>query len=140
MNWAGTSWSYHPIQAGASAVWIQIGIGVWLITAPRGSWSRMAGLASIGWALVVWVFGEAFGSIFAPGLTWLFGAPGAALFYLAAGLLIAAPQRSWRGPQLGRTALPVLGAFFLGMAVLQAWPGRGFWQGTLRGAAARSPA
>jgi cytochrome oxidase Cu insertion factor (SCO1/SenC/PrrC family) len=133
VNWAGTSWSYHPIQAGASAVWIQIGIGVLLIAAPRGWWSRLAGLASIGWALVVWVFGEAFGGIFAPGLTWLFGAPGAALFYLAAGLLIAAPERSWRTPRLGRTALSVLGAFFLAMAVLQAWPGRGFWQGTLRG-------
>jgi cytochrome oxidase Cu insertion factor (SCO1/SenC/PrrC family) len=133
VNWAGTSWSYHPIQAGASAVWIQIGIGVWLITAPRGSWSRLAGLASAGWALVVWVFGEAFGGIFAPGLTWLFGAPGAAVFYLAAGLLIAAPPRVWRAPQLARTALSVLGAFFIGMAVLQAWPGRGFWQGTLHG-------
>jgi cytochrome oxidase Cu insertion factor (SCO1/SenC/PrrC family) len=133
VNWAGTSWSYHPIQAGASAVWIQIGIGVLLITAPRGWWSRLAGLASIGWALVVWVFGEAFGGIFAPGLTWLFGAPGAALCYLAAGLLIAAPERSWRTAQLGRAALSVLGAFFLGMAALQAWPGRGFWQGTLRG-------
>jgi cytochrome oxidase Cu insertion factor (SCO1/SenC/PrrC family) len=133
VNWAGTSWSYHPIQAGASAVWIQIGIGVWLIAARRGSWSRLAGLASAGWALVVWVFGEAFGGIFAPGLTWLFGAPGAAAFYLAAGLLIAAPPRGRRTPQLGRTALSILGAFFLGMAVLQAWPGRGFWQGTLRG-------
>jgi cytochrome oxidase Cu insertion factor (SCO1/SenC/PrrC family) len=133
VNWAGTSWSYHPIQAGASAVWIQIGIGVWLITAPRGSWSRLAGLASAGWALVVWVFGEAFGGIFAPGLTWLFGAPGAAVFYLAAGLLIAAPQHSWRAPQLGRATLSILGIFFLGMAVLQAWPGRGFWPGTPRG-------
>jgi cytochrome oxidase Cu insertion factor (SCO1/SenC/PrrC family) len=133
VNWAATSWSYHPIQAGASAVWIQIGIGVLLITAPRGSWSRLAGLGSVGWALVVWVFGEAFGGIFAPGQTWLFGAPGAAAFYLAAGLLIAAPERSWRTPQLSRTALSTLGAFFLGMAVLQAWPGRGFWQGTLRG-------
>ena len=133
VNWAGTSWSYHPIQAGAAAVWIQIGLGVWLITASRGPWSRLAGLASAGWALVVWVFGEAFGGIFAPGLTWLFGAPGAAVFYLAAGLLIAAPQRSWRAPQLGRTVLGGLGAFFIGMAVLQAWPGRGFWQGTLHG-------
>jgi hypothetical protein len=43
VNWAGTSWSYHPIQAGASAVWIQIGTGVWLIAAPRGPWSRLAG-------------------------------------------------------------------------------------------------
>jgi cytochrome oxidase Cu insertion factor (SCO1/SenC/PrrC family) len=133
VNWAGTSWSYHPIQAGAAAVWIQIGIGIWLITAPPGSWSRLAGLASAGWALVVWVFGEAFGGVFAPGLTWLFGAPGAAVYYLAAGLLIAAPQRTWRAPQLGRTALSILGAFFLGMAVLQAWPGRGFWPGPLRG-------
>ncbi len=116
VNWAGTSWSYHPIQAGAAAVWIQIGLGVWLITASRGPWSRLAGLASAGWALVVWVFGEAFGGIFAPGLTWLFGAPGAAVFYLAAGLLIAAPQRSWRTPQLGRTALGGLGVFFIGMA------------------------
>ena len=133
VNWAGTSWSYHPIQAGAAAVWIQIGIGAWLLAAPRGIWSRLAGLASVGWGLVVWVFGEAFGGIFAPGLTWLFGAPGAALFYCAAGVLIALPERTWRTPQLGRTMLRVLGAFFVGMAVLQAWPGRGFWQGTLPG-------
>jgi hypothetical protein len=69
VNWAGTSWSYHPIQAGAAAVWIQIGIGVWLIAARRGLWSRLGGLASVAWGLVVWVFGEAFGGIFAPGLT-----------------------------------------------------------------------
>ena len=133
VNWAGTSWSYHPIQAAAAAVWIQIGIGAWLITARRGPWSRLAGLTSVGWGLVVWAFGEAFGGIFAPGLTWLFGAPGAVAFYCAAGALIAAPERSWRTPQLGRATLAVLGTFFLGMAVLQAWPGRGFWQGTLHG-------
>jgi cytochrome oxidase Cu insertion factor (SCO1/SenC/PrrC family) len=129
VDWAGTSWSYHPVQAGASAVWIQVGIGVWLIAAPRGPWSRLAGLAGVAWGLVVWVFGEAFGGIFAPGLTWLFGAPGAVLFYCAAGVLIALPERHWRAPQLGRTVLSVLGVFFIGMAVLQAWPGRGFWQG-----------
>jgi cytochrome oxidase Cu insertion factor (SCO1/SenC/PrrC family) len=133
VNWAGTSWSYHPIQAGAAAVWIQLGIGVWLIAAPRGFWSRLAGLASVAWGLVVWMFGEAFGGIFAPGLTWLFGAPGAAGFYCAAGALIALPERAWRTPRLGRAILSVLGVFFIGMAVLQAWPGRGFWQGTLHG-------
>jgi cytochrome oxidase Cu insertion factor (SCO1/SenC/PrrC family) len=133
VNWAGTSWSYHPIQAGAAAVWIQLGIGVWLIAAPRGLWSRLAGVTSVAWGLVVWVFGEAFGGILAPGLTWLFGAPGAALFYCAAGALIALPERSWRTPRLGRAVLSVLGVFFIGMAVLQAWPGRGFWQGTVHG-------
>jgi cytochrome oxidase Cu insertion factor (SCO1/SenC/PrrC family) len=133
VNWAGTAWSYHPIQAGAAVVWIQIGIGVWLITAARGAWSRLAGLASVAWGLVVWVFGESFGGIFAPGLTWLFGAPGAAALYCAAGVLIALPERSWATARIGRTILAAAGAFFLGMAVLQAWPGRGFWQGTLHG-------
>ena len=92
VNWAGTTWSYHPMQAGAAAVWIQVGIGVWLLAAPRGGWSRLAGLASVGWGLVVWVFGESFGGIFAPGLTWLFGAPGAVLIYCVAGALIALPD------------------------------------------------
>jgi cytochrome oxidase Cu insertion factor (SCO1/SenC/PrrC family) len=133
VNWAGTTWSYHPIQAGAAAVWIQIGIGAWLLAAPRGPWSRLAGLASAGWGVAVWVFGEAFGGIFAPGLTWLFGAPGAVAFYCVAGGLIAAPERLWRTPQLGRRILAAMGLFFIGMAVLQAWPGRGFWQGTRLG-------
>ncbi len=133
VNWAGTSWSYHPVQAGAAAVWIQLGIGAWLVAAPSGWSSRLAGLASLGWGLVVWVFGEAFGSIFAPGLTFLFGAPGAVLFYCAAGLLIALPEARWRSPQLGRQLMACLGVFFVGMAVLQAWPGRGFWQGRLHG-------
>jgi cytochrome oxidase Cu insertion factor (SCO1/SenC/PrrC family) len=133
VNWAGTAWSYHPIQAGASAVWIQVGIGIWLLAAGRGAWSRLAGLASVGWGLVVWVFGESFGGIFAPGLTWLFGAPGAVLIYCVAGALIALPERAWRTPRLGRLTLAGLGLFLVGMAVLQAWPGRGFWQGTVRG-------
>ncbi len=133
VNWGATAWSYHPVQAGAAAVWIQVGIGAWLIAAPSGWASRLAGVTSVGWGLVVWVFGEAFGGIFAPGLTFLFGAPGAALYYCAAGLLIALPEVRWRSTLLGRQALAGLGLFLAGMAVLQAWPGRGFWQGTLRG-------
>jgi cytochrome oxidase Cu insertion factor (SCO1/SenC/PrrC family) len=133
VNWAGTTWSYHPVQAAAAAVWIQVGIGAWLLAAPRGRTSRLAGLASAGWGLVVWVFGESFGGIFAPGLTWLFGAPGAAIFYCAAGALVALPERYWQSPQLGRRILTVMGLFFAGMAVLQAWPGRGFWQGSRPG-------
>ena len=133
VNWGGTTWSYHPIQAGAAAVWIQVGIGIWLMAAADGPWSRLAGLASAGWGLVVWVFGESFGGIFAPGLTWLFGAPGAASCYCAAGALVALPARYWRTPRLGRAVLAVMGVFFAGMAVLQAWPGRGFWQGTQHG-------
>jgi hypothetical protein len=124
VNWAGTTWSYHPMQAGASAVWIQVGIGIWLLVAARGPLSRLAGLVSVGWALVVWVFGEAFGGIFAPGLTWVFGAPGAVLIYAVAGALIALPERAWRSRRLGRLMTVGPGVFLIGMAVLQAWPGR----------------
>jgi len=130
VNWAGTAWSYHPLQAGAAAVWIQLGIGIWLLTAARGPLSRLAGVVSVAWGLVVWVFGEAFGGVFAPGLTWLFGAPGAVLIYAVAGALIALPESAWRSRLPSRLLLPAVGAFLIGMAALQAWPGRGFWQGT----------
>jgi len=133
VNWAANAWSYHPITAAASAVWIQLGIGVWLLAAAHGTWSRLAGLASVGWGLVVWVFGEAFGGVFGDGLTWLFGAPGAAAFYCVAGAAIALPARAWSAPRLGRLILAGTGLFLAGMAVLQAWPGRGFWQGRLHG-------
>src|SRR5262249_5830545 len=124
VNWGGTAWSYHPVQAAAASVWIQLGIGAWLLVAARGTWSRLAGVASVAWGLVVWVFGESFGGIFAPGQSWLTG---------AAGALIALPERAWRGPRFGRLLLAGLGVFFAGMAVLQAWPGRGFWRGTVNG-------
>ncbi len=133
VNWAGTNWSYHPMQAAASAVWIQVGIGIWMLAAARGPLSRLAGLVSFGWGLVVWAFGESFGGIFAPGLTWLFGAPGAVLIYAVAGALIALPERTWCTQRLGRAILAGTGLFLAGMAVLQAWPGRGFWQGTSQG-------
>jgi cytochrome oxidase Cu insertion factor (SCO1/SenC/PrrC family) len=136
VNSGATIWSNHPVQAAAGAVWIQVGLGIWLLVAPRGLWSRLGGMATVGWGFVIWIFGEAFGGIFAPGLTWLFGSPGAALFYCAAGVLLALPDRAFATPRLGRTVLGVTGIFFIVMAVLQAWPGRGFWQGQSRGVSA----
>ena len=38
------------------------------------------------------MFGEAFGQIFAPGQSWMFGLPGAVLFYCVAGALLALPE------------------------------------------------
>ncbi|HSZ37195.1 MAG TPA: SCO family protein [Acidimicrobiales bacterium] len=129
VNSGVTIWSNHPVEAAAAAVWIQLGIGIWLLVAPRGRWSRLAGLASVGWGLVVWVFGEAFGGIFAPGLTWMFGAPGAVLFYCVGGVLVALPEHAFSTARLGRIIVRAGGIFLLGMAILQAWPGRGYWQG-----------
>ena len=133
VNWGANIWSYHPIAAAASTVWIQIGIGLWMIFAVRGWSLRLAALSGVTWGLIVWSFGEAFGAILAPGLTVLFGAPGGVIFYVAAAALLLLPQRSWERPGTGRLILGGSGVFFLGMALLQAWPGRGFWQGRLNG-------
>ena len=130
VGFAVTTWSRHPSEAAASVVWIQLGIGLLLVVAPRGRLSRVAGLVAAGWGLIVWMFGEAFGGLLAPGVTVLFGAPGAALFYVVAGGLIALPDRAWATRRLGRLITGSVGVFLLAMAVLQAWPGRGFWQGT----------
>jgi hypothetical protein len=126
-------WIQHPVPAACAAVWIQIGLGIWLLAAPHGTLSRLAGLASVGWGLVVWVFGESFGGIFAPGLTWLTGAPGSVVVYMAAGVMIALPWRAWASPRLGQLTLAGLGLFLAVMAGLQAQPGLGYWQGTSYG-------
>jgi hypothetical protein len=52
---------------------------------------------------------------------------------VAAGALVALPGRAWQTPRLGRLIVAALGLFLAGMAVLQAWPGRGFWPGTAGG-------
>ena len=124
-------WNNHPVQAAAASVWIQIGIGLWLLVAPRGRWLQTGALVSVAWALVVWVFGEAFGGIFNPGQSWCFGTPGAVLIYGLAGALIALPEHVWSDRRLGRRILFGAGLFFIGMATLEAWPGRGFWQGNI---------
>jgi cytochrome oxidase Cu insertion factor (SCO1/SenC/PrrC family) len=129
VNVGTTIWADHPVTAAAATVWIQVGVGVFLLVAPRGYWSRAAGGVSAGWGLVVWVFGEAFGSVFGHGSSWMFGLPGAVLFYAVAGVLVALPDRSWETPRLGKGLLRATGLFFVGMGILQAWPGRGFWSG-----------
>src|SRR5580658_2099313 len=135
VNVGVTLWGNHPVSAAAAAVWIPIGVGLLLLVAPRGRLSRFGGAIGVGWGLVVWVFGEAFGGVFGHGSSWAFGTPGAVVFYIVAGGLIALPERAWETPKLGRGIVSALGAFFLGMALLQAWPGRGFWQGHGHGAA-----
>ncbi len=128
-NHAISVWNDHPVTTATAVFWMEIGLGIWLLSASRGPLSRFAGYASASWALVVWVFAEVFGGLFAPGYSWLFGAPGAALAYLVAGVLVGLPDRCWRSSLLGLALLRALGAFLIAMAALQAWPNRGFWEG-----------
>ncbi len=139
VNVGTTIWSNHPVTAAVATVWIQVGIGAFLLVAPRGWWSRAAGVVSAGWGLMVWVFGEAFGGIFGHGSSWLFGLPGGVLFYVVAGVLVALPDRPWESPRLGRGLVRGMGVFFVGMGILQAWPGRGSWSGQANGSSAEGP-
>ena len=43
------------------------------------------------------------------------------------------PARAWRVATFGRWLPRGAGLFFAGVALLQAWPGRGFWRGSVRG-------
>ena len=93
---------------------------------------RRVGSRSLGVRRVLW--GD-----FRPGPDVVVRRTGAVLFYCAAGALIALPDGPGRPPRLGRIVLRVLGVFFVGMALLQAWPGRGFWSGHTQRAWARLP-
>jgi cytochrome oxidase Cu insertion factor (SCO1/SenC/PrrC family) len=134
VHWGLRVWENHPVQAAVAAVWIQLGLGLWLLLVVRGRWSRIGGAVSVGWALSVWVLGESMGGTLASGASWMFGAPGAALFYALAGALLALPERTWHNQRLGRRLLTGFGVYFIAMAVLQAWPGNGFWTAGASGA------
>src|SRR5258708_4408894 len=34
--WGVTAWDYPPVQAASASVWIQMGIGLWMLLAMRG--------------------------------------------------------------------------------------------------------
>jgi cytochrome oxidase Cu insertion factor (SCO1/SenC/PrrC family) len=123
------AWLRHPVVGASAVVWIEVGLGLWLLCADRGRWSRLAGAASCAWAAVVWVAGNAMGGLFIGGVSWMFGAPGAAAFYAAAGALLALPPERLGARRLLVGTARAFGALLVALAVLQAWPGRGFWAG-----------
>lgn len=129
VRWGELVWNQHPVEAAAATVWIQVGIGLWLLVAPRGRWSQAGGLASVAWGLAVWIFGESLGGILSPGVSWLTGAPGSVLFYVWAGILVALPERWWAAPWLGRAIVRLMGLLFVVLAAVQALPSAGFWRG-----------
>jgi hypothetical protein len=77
--------------------------------------------ASVAWALVVWLFGEAAGGLFSPGASALTGAPGAALLYALLSVLVWPPRHE--DAPVGRAVrrLPELAwsALWLGTAALE---------------------
>jgi hypothetical protein len=80
----------HPVAWNAVFASLQVALGAGLL------WRRTAPLArsvSIAWALGVWVIGEGLGGLLMPGVSALNGAPGAALLYAVAAVVVW-PRRS----------------------------------------------
>ena len=128
------AWLRHPVLAASATVWLQLGLGLWLLVANRGWASRAAGWASAVWALNVWIFGNALGTLFMAPISWTTGAPGAVFFYVLAGVAIGLPPMMLKRQSFSLWVSRVLGLGLAYFAILQAWPGRGFWGGGKDGA------
>jgi len=126
----GRLWLQHPVAADAVTVWIQVGLGVALIVGGAGRVARAVVVASALWAGFVWVVGAVLGGMTDPTASWLDGAPGAALLYVAASLVLLLPTTSWDTGRAQSWLRRAVGATVLLGAVLQALPRSGYWSPT----------
>lgn len=103
----------------ASAATIQILIGLGLLYRPT---VRMALLSSFAWALGVWWIGEGLGGLFTGAASPLTGAPGAALLYVFAGLILWPGNGRLRARRPVRGMLVAWSVLWLGLAALWLLP------------------
>lgn len=86
INWAAHLASHDLTVYNTLFALVQVAIGVGLLCRPT---VRIALLASFGWALIVWWFGEGFGMMFMTSMAQpLTGAPGGVLIYALIGLVV----------------------------------------------------
>jgi cytochrome oxidase Cu insertion factor (SCO1/SenC/PrrC family) len=127
MNHGIFIWNTHPINLAVGVAWLQVGIGLVLLVS-NGMTGRIAGLVSGLWAAVVWLIGNGAGGIFVSGASFLFGWPGATVFYVIAGLwLFVKPEmfRRW----FSLVTLRIIAVIVAAGAVLQLLPSTEFWHG-----------
>ena len=123
---ATDAWIRHPILGATGVVWVELGLGLWLVLARRGWLSRLAGGVSATWALVVFVVGSGLGGAFIAPWAWVFGAPGASLLYVVAGVLLALRPSLLATARAARVVAGAVGVALVLMGVGQALPSGGF--------------
>ena len=113
---------WHPVVWNALFAGLQVALGLGLLRGGRAA--RWARPASVAWAVSVGVVGEGFGGMFMGGSSVLNGAPGAALLYALATLLLwPRPDTGLRAPAggvLGRWAIGTWTAVWMAVALLEA--------------------
>ena len=122
-------WNNHPIALAVGTAWIQVGIGIVLLVS-NATIGRIAAAVSVGWAAMIWLIGDGAGGIFssATANNFLFGWPGATLFYVLVGVWLALPPRFFQ-EHFSRYTLRIMSVTVAAGAVLQLLPDRGFWRG-----------
>ncbi len=120
-------WNAHPINLAVGVAWLQVGIGLVLLVS-NGVTGRVAGLVSAVWASFVWLIGNGAGGIFVTGASFLFGWPGATVFYAIAGVwLCLRPETFSRWFSI--VTLRIIAAILVLATVLQFLPSTEFWHG-----------
>lgn len=128
INWGARMWGHQPVWSNLLAIAVQVAIGFFLLVRVSKKFEQWVLWISIVWGLIVWYFGEGMGGILV-GSAFFDGWPGAALLYVFTAGLLLLPEQAW-GTQRVRLALRWgLAVYWLIMAVVQAIPDTGFWQG-----------
>ena len=127
MNSGILLWNEHPIALAVGTAWIQVGIGIVLVTS-NGRLGRVVGLVSAGWAAMIWLLGNGAGGIFSPTGSILFGWPGATVFYVIAGVWLALSSDVF-AKKFSPVTLRIISAILVLGALRQCLPSTGFWRG-----------
>jgi cytochrome oxidase Cu insertion factor (SCO1/SenC/PrrC family) len=120
-------WYEHPVAFAVGVAWIEVGLGLVLLSSNGLVGRAVAGLSAL-YAAGIWLVGNGAGGIFVHGASLLFGWPGATFFYALAGVWLALDPAV-----LERRFAPVtsriLAALLAVALILQCLPDAEFWHG-----------
>ena len=121
-------WQQHPVFNDAMALLVQLLIGLLLITGYERRRGKVGLWLSLGWGVVVWVFGEGMGGLFSGSPSILSGSPGSAFFYIMLSIVLLWPITMWESGRLTSYLKSSAALYFFIGALWEALPSTGYWQ------------
>ena len=123
VNWTISLWSAAPAFWNATVAILELAIAFGMLIRGRAYWWGRAALwVSIGWGLVIWYLGEGLGGLFTGAATFVSGAPGSVILYVAVAAILLIPERHWTNGRLFSTLRSGTGGLWLLGAALQFAP------------------